>query len=431
MAVKISSLELENVKRVKAVSLKPTDSGLTIIGGNNRNGKTSVLDAIAWALGGEKMKPSKAQNESSVLPPSIHLELSNGLIVERKGKNSSLKVTDPEGKSGGQKLLDRFISSFALDLPKFMNMDGKKKAEKLLEVIGVGDELNKLDRQYADIYEERRYVGRDCDQKKKFAEGLPVWNIDQEEEIDVAVLAETLRGIIESNNAIQRRRDNLVRTMAQVHDIDEQIAELQQKKESAQKWIDEETTEVNKLKYEDPEDLQNKIDSASDINSKIADNRRRKSAEAEAKKLDEEYAKHSADLESIKQKRMDLLNGADLPLPGLTVEDNELCYNGQKWDNMSGSEQLIVATAIVRKLNPECGFVLMDKLEQMDLQTLEAFGKWLEGEGLQAIATRVSTGDECSIFIEDGYSVESLKQEKIEYKKPEIIDAPKWKAGEF
>lgn len=57
---------------------------------------------------------------------------------------------------------------------------------------------------------------------------------------------------------------------------------------------------------------------------------------------------------------------------------------------MSGSEQLRVATAIVRKLNPECGFVLLDKLEQMDTDTLKDFAKWLESEGLQAIATRVS-----------------------------------------
>jgi hypothetical protein len=56
----------------------------------------------------------------------------------------------------------------------------------------------------------------------------------------------------------------------------------------------------------------------------------------------------------------------------------------------------------VRRLNPNCGFVLLDKLEQMDLDTLRDFGAWLREEGLQAIATRVSTGDECSIIIEDG-----------------------------
>ena len=85
--------------------------------------------------------------------------------------------------------------------------------------------------------------------------------------------------------------------------------------------------------------------------------------------------------------------------------DGKLTYNNQQWDNMSSSEQLRVATAIVRKLKPDCGFVLLDKLEQMDLQTMNEFGKWLEQEGLQGIATRVSTGDECEIIIEDGYVV--------------------------
>lgn len=80
-----------------------------------------------------------------------------------------------------------------------------------------------------------------------------------------------------------------------------------------------------------------------------------------------------------------------------------MTYQGKRWDSMSGSDQLKVSAAIVRKLNPNCGFVLLDKLEQMDLDTLREFGEWLEREGLQAIATRVSTGGECSVIIEDGY----------------------------
>ena len=90
----------------------------------------------------------------------------------------------------------------------------------------------------------------------------------------------------------------------------------------------------------------------------------------------------------------------------------------------AGSEQLRVATAIVRCLKPQCGFVLLDKLEQMDLGTLREFGAWLESEGLQAIATRVSTGDECSIIIEDGY---------VQGEEQPLPDEPQntWKAGAF
>ncbi len=118
--MKINNLQIENVKRIKAVKLEPTKNGLTIIGGKNNQGKTSVLDAIAWALGGNKFKPSSAQRFDAVLPPTIKITMDNGLVVERKGKNSDLKVLDPSGQKGGQNLLDSLVEELALDLPKFM-----------------------------------------------------------------------------------------------------------------------------------------------------------------------------------------------------------------------------------------------------------------------------------------------------------------------
>ena len=145
-------------------------------------------------------------------------------------------------------------------------------------------------------------------------------------------------------------------------------------------------------------------------------------AEEDAKEYRGQYRELTEKIEGVRKDRTGLLASASLPLDGLSVEDGELVYQGQKWDNMSGSDRLKVATAIVRKLNPRCGFVLLDKLEQMDIGTLNEFGSWLEQEGLQAIATRVSTGDECSIIISDGYVA---GMEKAEEKQKG------WKAGEF
>ena len=128
MSMKINRLEIENVKRIKAVKVTPKESGLTIIGGNNNQGKTSVLDAIAWALGGDRYRPSEAQREGSVIPPQLHIVMNNGLVVERKGKNSNLKVTDPTGTKAGQQLLNEFISQLALDLPHFMEASWTRKS---------------------------------------------------------------------------------------------------------------------------------------------------------------------------------------------------------------------------------------------------------------------------------------------------------------
>ena len=74
--IKINELQLENVKRIKAVKLEPAQNGLTVIGGKNGQGKTSVIDSIAWALGGDKYRPSQPQRDGSVIPPILHIELS-------------------------------------------------------------------------------------------------------------------------------------------------------------------------------------------------------------------------------------------------------------------------------------------------------------------------------------------------------------------
>ena len=171
--IKINSLELDDVKRIRAVKLEPSESGLTIIGGKNNQGKTSVLDSIAWALGGDKFRPSGAAREGSAVPPHLKVKLSNGIIVERCGKNSDLKVTDESGKRGGQQLLNAFISTFALDLPKFMESSSKDKAAVLLQIIGVGDKLAEYDTQENKLYNRRLEIGRIAEQKSKYAAELP------------------------------------------------------------------------------------------------------------------------------------------------------------------------------------------------------------------------------------------------------------------
>lgn len=429
MTIKINKLEIENVKRVKAVKIEPTASGLTIVGGKNNQGKTSVLDSIAWALGGERYRPSEPQREGSVIPPNLHIVMSNGLVVERKGKNSDLKVIDPNGQKGGQQLLNEFVEQLALDLPKFMQSTSKEKANTLLQIIGVGEQLYELEQKEKEVYNRRHTIGQIADQKAKFAKEQPYYPDAPKEPISASDLIKQQQDILARNGENQRKRENLRSLEMQAVDIDKQINDLlmrldELKKKEATIFNDLEIARKSALDLHDEstEELENSIANIEEINIRVRANLDKDKAETDAQDYTDQYNTLTVELEKVRQAKIDLLKGADLPLPGLSVVDGELTYQGHKWDNMSGSDQLKVAVAIVRKLNPKCGFVLMDKLEQMDLDTLTEFGKWLEQEGLQAIATRVSTGDECSIVIEDGYVVGAEQPAQ---------ETPKWKAGEF
>lgn len=412
MTVKINKLEIENVKRVKAVTIEPTSNGLTILGGNNNQGKTSVLDAIAWALGGNKYKPSKPARDGSMNPPTLRLELSNGLIVERKGKNSDLKVTDPSGQKAGQQLLDSFVEELALNLPKFIESSAKDKANTLLQIIGVGDKLWELDRKEERLYNERRTIGQIADQKKKYAAEQPHFPEAPNELVSIADLIHEQQEILARNgeNAKKRQnRENIVNSLhlseARLKQLKEQLAQEKATHESLMSDYIAANKSIEDLVDESTDEIESSIANIEEINRKVRANLDKEKAEEDAKQYGSQYDKLTKEIQDVRDERTSLLDSADLPLPGLSVEDGELVFEGQKWDNMSGSQQLRVATAIVRKLKPECGFVLLDKLEQMDIPTLTEFGKWLESEGLQAIATRVSNGEECQIIIEDGYVV--------------------------
>lgn len=412
MTVKINKLEIENVKRVKAVTIEPTSNGLTILGGNNNQGKTSVLDAIAWALGGNKYKPSKPARDGSMNPPTLRVELSNGLIVERKGKNSDLKVTDPSGQKAGQQLLDSFVEELALNLPKFIESSAKDKANTLLQIIGVGEKLWELDRKEEQLYNERRTIGQIADQKKKYAAEQPQYPEAPNELVSIADLIHEQQEILARNgeNAKKRQnRENIVNSLhlseARLKQLKEQLAQEEATHESLMSDYIAANKSIEDLVDESTDEIESSIANIEEINRKVRANLDKEKAEEDAKQYSSQYDNLSKQIQDVRDERTSLLDSADLPLPGLSVEDGELVFEGQKWDNMSGSQQLRVATAIVRKLKPECGFVLLDKLEQMDIPTLNEFGKWLESEGLQAIATRVSSGEECQIIIEDGYVV--------------------------
>lgn len=204
--VKILRLEAENVKRIRAVKVEPSANGLTIIGGDNNQGKTSVLDAIAWALGGDRFRPSQATRDGSSIPPQLRVVLSGGIVVERKGKNSDLKVTDPSGSKAGQQLLNALIEQLALDLPRFMQASDREKADTLLRIIGVGDRLAVLERQEKELYNQRHAIGQIADQKAKYAKGQAYWPDAPHDLISVGDLIAQQQDILARNGENQRKR---------------------------------------------------------------------------------------------------------------------------------------------------------------------------------------------------------------------------------
>jgi hypothetical protein len=420
--VKITSFEIENLKRVRAVTLD-VSGPLTVIGGRNGQGKTSVLDAIMWTLGGDRYKPSHAVHQGAE-QAYAKVTLDNGITVERKGVNGSLKVTSPTGK-GGQALLNEFVSTFALDLPKFMQATGVEKAKMLLDSFpGLGKELQRLNEEAKRIYGERLATGQIADRKAKYASELPF--VEGVPELPLSGTEMATR--IKEAMAVNARNDEIRRNVGKaeqdiktkeyrlssvVDRIFSLRAQLEQAETERHAIANEITTaklalanvkaEIAGLKDVDTSAIEAEMESIDSINAKVRANNEKAKAEQEAAELREQYNASTAALEDVRAARLKLLAGVEMPLDGLSIdEEGELVYRMQRWDCMSGAEQLRVAAAICAAIKPTCGFVLLDRLECMDTQTLSEFGAWLASRDLQAIGTRVGTGAENSIIIEDG-----------------------------
>ena len=323
--MKITSFELENVKRVKAVAITPNRSGLTVIGGKNGQGKTSILDAIAWALGGESYRPTNASRDGSVLPPKLHVEMDNGIVVDRAGKNSALTVTDPTGKRAGQKLLDEFVEKLALDLPRFMAQSSRDKAKTLLRIIGMEDEIKRLDDAEQQLYNQRRALGQIADQKMKYAREMQSFPNVPESPVSAGELIERQQAILLRNAENQKKRDSLHLLVRQnevlkqkIDGLSAQIIELaRQKKEAEEAWKQNERDletarqDADSLRDESTAELEDSISRVEEINARVRANMDKERAMKEADDLANQYAGMTAQIEEIRQKRTDLLAGAD------------------------------------------------------------------------------------------------------------------------
>ena len=281
-----------------------------------------------------------------------------------------------------------------------------------------------MEHQEKELYNRRLAIGQIADQKEKFSKEQPYFPDAPKELVSASELIRQQQEILAKNGENQRKRENLHQLEQEYQRINEQMEELMKKQTAVLSDLETARKSAENLQDESTAELEASISNLEEINRKVRANLDKDKAEEDALEYRNQYRKLTEDIEEVRKNKKELLNNADLPLPELSIEEGELIYKGQKWDNMSGSDRLKVSTAIVRKLNPKCGFVLLDKLEQMDMCTLNEFGTWLQQEGLQAIATRVSVGEECSIIIEDGYVAGTETMETTREKK-------EWKAGEF
>lgn len=406
---KLKTVSVAGFKRIKAIEVDVVENGLTVLGGKNRQGKTSFRDAIAWCLGGDKFKPSSPKNDESE-KTEINIILTDGTKVSRRGKSLALSAVDCKGRKLTQTHLKDKVPALALDLAEFMNAKPKEKATILLQCLGIGDELKEADAEIARLEDDRRILGREKVAKEKYAAELPEYKEAPKEPVVVADLLQKQKRLTSENAMNHEKRLEFThiedREAALSVEVENLRAILEQKELALMNLrsdVAKKKKEVDAMKDVDVSAVNEQIENAQEVNAQIETNARKAAAKEDAQKLVAQYDALTSDLELARKARVALMDGAKMPLEGLDVNDGNLTYNSKEWDCMSDSERIQVSIAIAQSFAPECGFANIGDIESLDIDTQNELKVWCEDNGFQIIAVRVSTHpEECTFMIEDG-----------------------------
>ncbi len=404
--MKIVQLNAENIKRLKAVQIRP-DGAVVPITGKNGQGKSSVLDAIAYALGGKGAQPSKPMREGSETA-SVVVDLGD-IIVERTWTANDKTTLSVRSKDGAkyptpQAILDKLVGELTFDPLAFLRMDPDEQVATLKEVAGL--DFTKLDADRAAAFADRTNINRDLKAAESQLAAIPRVEAP-DAEIKIADLlgqqGKANEKIRENDLARQRVKANIAerdRAEAEVERLTEALEEMKQRLSDREQMVAKDA----KLKFIDPDisAINKQINEAESINRNVRvkqDRAKREAAVAALKKKSEALTNR---IEFIDAEKDAALVASKMPIEGLSFSASGVTYHDVPFEQASSAEQLRVSVAMGLSLNPKLRIMLIRDGSLLDSRGLEMLAEMAETNDAQIWIERVSDGEPVGIVIEDG-----------------------------
>uniref|UniRef100_A0A6H1ZFW2 Putative ATPase domain containing protein n=1 Tax=viral metagenome TaxID=1070528 RepID=A0A6H1ZFW2_9ZZZZ len=400
--MKIISLEVQNVKRIKAVRIEP-DGNLIIIGGDNGQGKTSVLDSITYALAGKSAQPSKPVRDGE---EKATTEIDLGDFVVKRTITASgggtLTVTAANGArfASPQSMLDKLVGKLSFDPLEFSRMRPAEQAKVLRDLVGL--DLSGLDTERQQAYDARTEVNRDVKRLRSQFESMPEGD-PTAEGVSVSALADELEAVRERNRERIAINEAILATERDREEVLAKIEELKERAALMANEIKALDVEAQKAGNKEPtEEIVSKIKGAEEINRAVDAAFERKKVLHELKKSDVRSEELTERIEEIDAKKESAIAAASFPVSGLGVSDDGVTYNGIPFEQASSAEQLRVSVAIGLALNPDLKVLLVRDGSLLDSTNLGMVRKMAEDADAQVWIERVGKTGEVSVVIEDG-----------------------------
>lgn len=441
----ILSLEVANVKRIKALKIIP-NGDLVVLSGKNDQGKSSALDSIEYVFCGKGAICERPIRDGASKAYVI-CELKN-LIITRKwtaGGGSTLSVTSTDGTPlrSPQELLDSLCAGgIGFDPLSFTRMSTRDQMDTLRKLVGL--DFTALDGEKDARYDERTGVNRDLATSKGKLANYPLHESVPAAEVsikDISIELErvTTRGEEVLAYARDKNKENariktdwetsstrVAMIQSSINDVDVEIADtedrLKKLKIDRGVWVEARNVAAENAKlleqavaalvYEDEQairsataearkPLQKQILEADSINDKVRANKRRKEIEQEIAKLERSSRELTRAIEAFEESKNKAVREAKFPLPGLSFDDSGVLLNGVPFTQGSQARQLQAAVAIGLALNPRLRVVIIRDGSLLDDESMKLMAEIAREKEAQIWIERV--GETAGgIVIEDG-----------------------------
>lgn len=437
--MKIYKFRAENFQKLKVVEIIP-DGNVIKITGMCEQGKTTILDAIHAALGGGTMpeEPIRTGERKA----SITIDLGE-MIVTRTftPSGSTLKIENKEGfkASKPQDLLDKIVGKLAFDPLEFARADSKKQVEMLLSVVDLnvdmahlqeisgvnipveGSPLDKLNKYYSEVMENRKLTNRQLDSAKKVLADMPeLEKVEAVSVVDLIAEKEKLEKV-NKDNAIriagyQGQENDLNTLQGEKIAISNTIKDLETKLEIERKNFESKDIEItaqirvmeiakaviDSKQDKDLTEINLKISTADTTNKNAQKYIDREAKQTEVNKYQLESDNYTAKLKKIADYKTEIVSKTKFPIPGLDFANGGVTYDKLPFKQASGSQTLKVSTAIGMALNPRLRVMLIDGAESLDSKQMAIISEMAVSGDYQLWLTRVSEDEKVGIYIEDG-----------------------------
>lgn len=400
----LTSLEISNFRKIKQAVIEFHGSGIQVIEGANKSGKTTIAQSIAITLGGAKqVTPGMITlgEESAEIIAKTDDGLQIRTLIKDKTTQEVSRLDVETGRyskiTGGVR---EFIDSLrsGLEMPWSMQyMTDTKVIEALKEKTGTSQKVYEIDNRIKSLEEQRTQCGRE---KKNIGIPNAVLKAEHPESIDVILEEKKAKQQIlqDVKNEYEKLRDYLSREVVNIQDIPS-FNLFMANVGGCEKSL------LNTLK-DIPVTKEADIDA---IDVKIADwHKLEQSAVSydayvrhveKVEELEAEYESFTTKIEEARTERKKVLASMSVGIKGLEItEDGQLLHNGvlrgitetNKVSNWSTAENIQVFFGIGACFAGELKMLIVDNAESLDKKSTDVISSWAESNDFLVILLKVA-----------------------------------------